>query len=109
MSDTSDIKTAGAKPNCENKLAAPADELDAIIDEKAGGFAFPLDGEPLPCIACTCWQSVPGLAWWCGRCAATGRSVSTQSVCDLGFEVWQAAPVELRTAQQQQDEVCCQK
>ncbi len=104
LSHLSHSKTGGAKPNCESKSPAPADELDAIIDEKVDGFAFPLDGEPLPCIACTCWQRVPGLAWWCGRCAATGRSINTRSVCDCGFVDWQAAPVELRTAPQQQGE-----
>lgn len=79
---------------------APADGLDARVDEKADGFTFPLNGEPLPCTACTCWQSVPGLAWWCGRRAATGRRITTRSTCDRGFLDWQAAPVELRTAPQ---------
>ena len=95
--DIRDIRDTVEIP--ENGGAAPV-----MADENSGGFAFPLDGEPLPCIACTCWQRVPGLAWWCGRCAATGRSINTRSVCDCGFVDWQAAPVELRTAPQQQGE-----
>ena len=55
---------------------------------------------PLQCFACSCWQKVPGLAWWCGRCVVTGRKLKMQSRCDRGFEEWQASPLEERTAPQ---------
>lgn len=55
---------------------------------------------PLQCFACSCWQKVPGLAWWCGRCVVTGRKINMRSRCDRGLEEWQASPLQERTAPQ---------
>lgn len=60
----------------------------------------PPPAPPLACFACSCWQKVPGLAWWCGRCAVTGRKINMQSRCDLGLEEWQQSPLQERTAPQ---------
>ncbi|WP_165177596.1 DUF927 domain-containing protein [Desulfovibrio sp. ZJ369] len=52
---------------------------------------IPSPAPALQCFACSCWQRVPGLAWWCGRCVVTGREINMQSRCDRGFEECQAS------------------
>lgn len=59
-----------------------------------------LPGEPLRCFSCLCWQRLPGLAYWSGRCAATGRKLNMQSRCDMGFEERPTPLLPKRTAPQ---------
>ena len=71
----------------------PADPSNEYAD-------FMPPASPLQCFACSCWQKVPGLAWWCGRCVVTGRKINMQSRCDRGLEEWQSSPLPERTAPQ---------
>lgn len=90
-SDTSDTKNSKGNLNREKYIPT------------ASAFSPPWPPPPAPalqCFACSCWQRVPGLAWWCGRCAVTGREIRMRSRCDRGFEEWQASPLPERTAPQ---------
>ena len=100
-SDTSDTINSKAKLNRERYAPAaaptPPPEPAAPFNEFAD---FMPPAPPLQCFACSCWQKVPGLAWWCGRCVVTGRKINMQSRCDRGLEEWQASPLQERTAPQ---------
>lgn len=67
---------------------APENDLGHMGNRLSPAASSPasLPGEPLRCFSCLCWQRVPGLAWWCGQCAATGRKLNMQTRCDQGFE-----------------------
>lgn len=79
----------------ENELGHKGNSLSPVGDSPAT-----VPGEPLRCFSCLCWQRVPGLAWWCGQCAATGRKLNMQTRCDRGFEERQSATLPKRTAPQ---------
>ena len=44
----------------------------------------PKSEAPARCICCEFWQKQPGLAWWHGKCALTGRSVNSKTRCGKG-------------------------
>ena len=47
--------------------------------------------QPQRCLECLAWRNTPGLAWWCGTCAATGLRVGFRSVCSLPSHMMPAA------------------
>lgn len=100
-SDTSDMKNGNVNLNRERYAAAPPSSPPLAPGEVENAFAnFMPPAPPLQCFACSCWQKVPGLAWWCGRCVVTGRKINMRSRCDRGLEEWQASPLQERTAPQ---------
>ena len=101
-SDTSDTKNSKAKLNRERyaPAAAPTPPSVAPVDPFNEYADFMPPAPPLGCFTCSCWQKVPDLAYWCGRCVVTGRKINMQSRCDRGLEEWQSSPLPERTAPQ---------
>ena len=50
--------------------------------------------QPQRCLECLAWRNTPGLAWWCGTCAATGLPVGFRSVCSLPSQMMPAATAQ---------------
>lgn len=100
LSSSSSRKNVGERVERDTPVAASTSPPPAPVDVENEYANFMPPAPPLQCFACSCWQKVPDLAWWCGRCAVTGRAINMQSRCDRGLEVWQASPMPEHTAPQ---------